>query len=150
MRMQWTLVLLALPLAACGGDTSEPASEEAAPTSETSETPIAAADDAAPTNAQPAGLVQCRTCHTFDEGGANQLGPNLWNTHGNPAAANAEFAYSSALRESGIIWDDAALDAYLENPRKKVPGGKMSFVGLRKTEDRKAVIDYLATLKPES
>jgi cytochrome c len=54
------------------------------------------------------------------------------------------------MRNSGLVWDSASLDTYLTNPQKMVPGGKMSFAGLKDSKDRKAVIDYLAMLKADA
>jgi cytochrome c len=67
----------------------------------------------------------------------------LYGIFGQAAGDMEGFAYSKALKSSGIIWDDATMSGYLENPAKYVPGGRMTFVGLRKEEDRVAVIKYL-------
>ncbi len=152
MRAIPFLILPALALSACGEAPPEQdttLSEQTAPVGEPAapapEAPVQAAGP--DPSAQPKALAQCKVCHTFDEGGRNGVGPNLWNAHGNPAGGKGDFAYSSALREANITWDDATLDAYLENPRKVIPGGKMAFAGLKQADDRASVIAYLASLK---
>ena len=58
----------------------------------------------------------------------------------------AEHAYSDAMRGSGLTWDAATLDAYIADPRRLVPGTKMSFAGVRSAEDRAAIVAYLESL----
>jgi len=144
-KIQWILALAALPLASCGQGNEQADTTDAAPTAVTPVAPETAVSAPA-ANAQPAKLVQCKVCHSFDEGGADLLGPNLWDVYGKPAASDDDFAYSTALRNAGLVWDDAALDAYLTNPRNTVPGGKMSFAGMKNSEDRQEIIKFLSTL----
>jgi cytochrome c len=87
-------------------------------------------------------FARCQACHTV-EAGANKLGPSLHGVVGRPAASVEGFAYSDAMKESGLIWDDATLDQYLTNPRKLVPGTKMIFPGLPNPQDRADVIAFL-------
>ena len=94
-------------------------------------------------SAAPAALAQCRTCHSFEEGGAHRIGPNLWDVYGNPAASKPGFRYSAALQGSGLVWDEGSLNAYLENPDKTVPGGTMSFAGVRDEARRKEIVDFM-------
>jgi cytochrome c len=105
-------------------------------------TRLASADPAAGQNV----AKKCATCHTFDNGGVNKVGPNLWNVVGGPHAHKQDYNYSAAMKESGGVWDYAALDKYLENPRAVVPGTKMTFAGIKKPEDRADLIAYLRTL----
>lgn len=89
---------------------------------------------------------RCKSCHTFDEGGRNGIGPNLWGTLGSPRAANADYKYSGALTNLGGDWGYAELDAFLEKPKSAVPGTKMSFAGIRDAQDRANVILYLRSV----
>lgn len=89
----------------------------------------------------------CAACHSFNQGGPNKIGPNLWNVVNGPKAHLDSFAYSSAMEEKGGVWDYEALNAFLWKPKKFIPGTKMNYIGLKKPEDRAAVIKWLETLK---
>lgn len=89
----------------------------------------------------------CAACHTFNKGGANGVGPNLYNVVGGPKDHAAGFAYSGALLETGgATWTYAELNKFLWKPKKYAASTKMNFVGLKKPEDRAAVIAWLRTL----
>ena len=85
---------------------------------------------------------QCRACHVMDEG-VNRVGPSLANLEGRTAGTVDGFRYSPALADSGIVWDEGTLSAYLEYPPGYIPGNRMAFRGISKEEDRDALIDYL-------
>jgi cytochrome c len=87
--------------------------------------------------------AMCRSCHTYVQGGTNLTGPNLWGTFGAKAAQVAGFNYSDALKASGLTWDVATMDKWIENPRGLVEGTKMSYVGMKSPEDRAALIAFL-------
>lgn len=95
----------------------------------------------------PASYSRCAVCHTWEKGGENKLGPNLWGTYGKGAGFHEGFKYSTALKESGVTWDEASLHQWLENPRKFIPGNRMSFPGLRDEAKRQELIDFLKQLK---
>ncbi len=86
---------------------------------------------------------KCLSCHTFDQGGRNGVGPNLWDIVGNQRARNDEFNYSTAMREFAGEWSFDTLFDYLENPKKYLRGTNMAFAGLRKPEDRANLLAYM-------
>ncbi len=86
---------------------------------------------------------RCRACHTLGEGERNKVGPNLWQVFGRTAGSREDFNYSAAMAASGVVWSDDTMSAYIEKPSQYMPGNRMSFAGLRKPEDRAALIEYL-------
>ncbi len=94
----------------------------------------------------PIAFTQCKACHSV-EPGKHGIGPSLAGIYGTKAADIADYQFSPAMQQSGLTWDDATLDAYLESPQKVVPGTKMSFFGLKDAAKRKEVIEYIKTLK---
>lgn len=138
MRLAPAVLAGALALAGCG-KSETPA--EAPPTGgETAvETPAVA-----PTAAMGEQVFRrCVACHTIDKGGSNGIGPNLHGVVGRAVASHHGFSYSGAMKAKGGVWDDAALDTYLEAPMKAVPGTRMAFAGVIDATDRKALILYL-------
>jgi cytochrome c len=89
---------------------------------------------------------KCAACHTFDDGGANKIGPNLFGVVGRSTAQVAGFNYSSPMSAIGGEWDFERLNAFLEKPSAYVSGTAMSFAGLRKAGDRANILAYLNSL----
>ena len=88
----------------------------------------------------------CAACHSFEKGGPNKVGPNLWGVVNGPKAAHAGFTYSEAMAShSGEKWAYASLNQFLWKPKSYVDGTKMNFIGLKKPEDRAAIIAWLRT-----
>jgi cytochrome c len=86
---------------------------------------------------------KCMACHNADKGGANQLGPNLWNVLGEPIGQGKGFAFSDALSKKGGTWNWDNLSQWLTSPRAFAPGTKMTFAGLGDPQDRANVIAFL-------
>ncbi len=100
---------------------------------------IAAADPA-----QGAKIAKkCLSCHSFDKGGPNKVGPNLWGVIGRKSGSHEGFAYSEAMKNAGKAWNLEELNTYLTDPKKTVPGTKMSFVGLKDAQERAALLRWL-------
>jgi len=86
---------------------------------------------------------RCKACHTLDEGGKHRVGPNLWNIYGSKAGSKDGFSYSKAMAASDIIWNEETMDGYITKPSSFMKGNRMSFIGLKKQEDRDAVQLYI-------
>ncbi len=86
---------------------------------------------------------RCKTCHTLNEGGAHKTGPNLFDIFGATAGSKDGFRYSKVMRDSGVIWTDENLAAYIKNPAKFMPRNTMSFAGIRKDEDVALLLEYM-------
>ena len=85
-------------------------------------------------------------CHANVAGVRSGMGPNLAGLAGRPAASLPGFAYSSALKTSGLTWSPAALDKFLAAPSKLVPGTRM-VISVADAKQRQDLVAYLATLK---
>lgn len=129
---------------------AEPETKAEAPAAEPVAEPAAdvAAFDPALVEAGEKVFKKCKACHKVGEGAKNASGPMLNGVVDRAAGAVEGFKYSSSMADAaaaGLIWDSANLHAFLEKPRSVIAKTKMSFAGLKKAEDRDAVIAYLST-----
>lgn len=140
-------------VAACGGSQQDAAAiASSAPTTQAAaatET-VAAASEVAATTAvvageAPSAFTVCGACHSV-AAGTNGVGPSLHAIVGTKAGEVAGFAFTDALKQSGITWDRESLDQWLQNPAKMVPGTAMVQT-VPDAADRKAIIDYLEAQK---
>lgn len=107
--------------------------------------PKASASPAQAAAAKPAAFLVCGACHAV-EPGSHGIGPSLAGVFGAKAGHASGFEYSEAMLGSGLTWNAATLDRYLENPRGVVPGTTMSFAGVKDDAKRAQIIEYLKTL----
>lgn len=90
---------------------------------------------------------KCAACHPVTPDRRKGIGPGLHGITGRAIASAPGFTYSNGLKAKGGVWNEASLDAFLKAPAKWAPGTKMMFAGINDAAERKALIDYLATLK---
>lgn len=89
-------------------------------------------------------FLQCRSCHALKQNERHKVGPNLYGFYRQPAGSREGYdRYSQALNDAEHVWDDEALNAFLQAPSDWLPGTTMAFRGLAKAEDRTAIIAYL-------
>ena len=86
---------------------------------------------------------KCGSCHNYEKGSRNKVGPNLWNIVNRSKAGMDGFAYSDALAKSEGIWSYEELAAFFYKPKEYIIGTKMNFVGLKKVEDRANLVFFL-------
>ena len=85
----------------------------------------------------------CRACHSFDKGGPNMIGPALYGFFGTAAGTRDGFDYSPVIRNANFVWTPRALDAWLAQPGRFLPGNRMTFAGVADSDDRDDLIAYL-------
>jgi cytochrome c len=93
----------------------------------------------------PASFAVCAACHTSN--GGSSVGPTVKGVYGRKAGSLSGFAYSPAMRNSGVVWDEKSLDAFIAEPQKTIPGNHMPFPGVADAKQRAAIVEYLKELK---
>ena len=88
-------------------------------------------------------FTKCAPCHSIGPGATNKVGPNLNGVIGRKAGTEEGFAYSEAMKGAGWVWDEATFKEYITDPKKKVPGNKMLFPGVKDELERDDLFAYL-------
>jgi cytochrome c len=83
---------------------------------------------------------RCLACHSLEY---NRSGPRHCGVFGRQAGTLAGYAYSKAMKASGITWNESSLERFLENPLKALPGTKMAYAGVKDPQERADLIAYL-------
>jgi cytochrome c len=111
------------------------------------EKPIAVRLASASAEKGQAAIKPCQACHTFEKGGPNRVGPNLYDIVGHDRGTGRNgFNFSAAMKAKAGKWTYEELDKFLANPRGYIPGTNMSFAGISRDTQRADVIAYLRTL----
>lgn len=161
-RTRLIVVGVASIFAACGQKAAEPPSENAtAPALTAATLGRQTVLNASEYRAQPrfsgadvengASQAQiCKACHSLESGGPNMIGPALYGFFGRSAGKQEGFVYSSALLNANFTWTPRALDAWLSQPGRFLPGNSMAFAGVMKQQHRNDLIAYLLNVTSSS
>jgi cytochrome c len=86
---------------------------------------------------------KCRACHQIGEGAKNLVGPQINGLIGRKAGSVEGYNYSEANKNSGFTWDEATFREYIKDPKAKMPGTKMAYMGLKQETEIDSIIAYL-------
>jgi cytochrome c len=92
---------------------------------------------------------KCLACHAIGEGARNKVGPELNGIDGRHSGSAPGYNYSSANKNSGIVWNEATFKEYIKDPRAKIPGTKMIFPGIKDEKQADDLWSYLKQFGPD-
>jgi cytochrome c len=92
---------------------------------------------------------KCLPCHAIGEGAKNKVGPELNGLDGRKSGTAADYSYSDANKNSGIVWSEATFKEYIKDPRAKIPGTKMIFPGIKNEKEVDNLWAYLKQFGPD-
>ena len=92
---------------------------------------------------------KCLACHAIGEGAKNKVGPELNGLNGRKSGTAEGYSYSEANKNSGLTWDEATFKEYITDPKKKVPGNKMLFPGVKDEIERDDLFAYVSSFGPD-
>ena len=95
----------------------------------------------------PAAFTTCASCHNSIRGAGADVGPNLYGVMGAKAGSRPGYAYSTALKKSGVVWNKVTVARYIANPNAVAAGTTMPNPGITSARDRAAIVNYLVALK---
>ncbi len=88
--------------------------------------------------------IACAGCHRIEAEGRHDVGPNLYDIVGHPAASRPDYNYSAALASSGLVWDRATLSAWVVATEAMVPGTTMTYANILNSDEVERVVDFLS------
>ena len=104
-----------------------------------------------PASAQPAGKAvfnRCKVCHSLAAGAHSPVGPDLHGLFGRTAGTAPGFAFSPAMKKSGVVWNDDSLAKFLRDPQGFIPGNRMGFPGIKDDKELSDLLGYLKQATP--
>ena len=106
---------------------------------------VASAEAASAQNVEKGGASfrKCRLCHAVGKNAQNKIGLQLNGLDGRHSGSVANFAYSDAHKNSGIVWNQASFREYIKDPAAKVPGTKKVFAGIKNEQEADDLWAYI-------
>jgi cytochrome c len=92
---------------------------------------------------------KCMPCHSIGEKAKNMVGPAQNGLNGRKSGTVPGYNYSDANKNSGIVWDEETFKEYIKDPRKKIPGTKMVFPGIKNEKEAEDLWSFLAQFGPD-